>query len=106
MTKNQDIYLDFQTNPSLAQALADANPGDEIKMELTVMVKSKDDKGLSGTIEPGSVVPDGYEPDPDDKEDGGSPDDDDTTANAPQPPGSLATPPVVSAMNLRKKGTS
>lgn len=96
--KNQDVYLDFQTNPSLADALGDANVGDTVKLEMEIMVKSKDDKGLSGVIQPNSVVPEGFEVE-DDEENG-------NTTPAPQPPGSLATEPVTQAMTLKKKGKS
>lgn len=97
--KNGDIYLDFTTNPSLADAMGDANVGDKIKLELEIQVKSKDDKGISASIEPGSVVPDGYE-----KEEAG--DDSIETMPPPQPPGAVTPPPpVIQAMNLRKKGS-
>lgn len=96
--KNQDIFFNFTTNPSLADALADTNVGDTVKVELEVLVTSKDDKGISGTIQPDSVVPEGYE-----KEEP-SDDNDDVPAPVPSPPGSLASAPVMQAMNLRKKG--
>lgn len=96
--KNQDLYLDFISNPSLADALGDANPGDTIKLSLEILVKSKDDKGLSAAIQPDSVVPEGFEKEPT------GPDDTGDITPAPEPPGSLATPPVVQAMKLRKKG--
>lgn len=98
MARNQDIYFAFDTNPSLADSLADKNPGDVFEVTLKVQVKSKDDKGLSGTIEPDSVVPEGYEPE-EETEDSIT----DTTP-PPQPPGSLVVPPITQVMNLRKKG--
>jgi hypothetical protein len=96
LNRNQDIYLDFVTDPSLAAAFNDYNPGDKCTFEVTIEIKSKDMKGLSGTIEPGSVTPEGYEREEPNNDSG-------VTTPAPQPPGSFATAPVTVAMNLRKK---
>lgn len=94
--RNQDIFLDFTANPSLGDALSSYNVGDTCKLEIAVQIKSKDDKGISGVIQPDSIVPEGYE-----KEEGS---DDAGSTPAPVPPGGLAVPPVTQVMQLRKKG--
>lgn len=94
--RNQDIFLDFTTNPSLGDALKEYNVGDTCKLTVEVLIKSKDDKGISGVIQPDSIVPEGYEKEPGSDDAGATP--------APVPPGGLAVPPVTQVMNLRKKG--
>lgn len=95
--RNQDCFFDFKSNPSLGDALADKNPGDKFTVEMEVMVVSKDDKGMSVTIEPNSVVPSGYEKEED-------PDKIGEMTPTVQPPGALSVAPVQQAMYLRKKG--
>lgn len=101
-TRNCDGYYDFKANPSLADALADVNVGDKIKVEQEIIVLSKDDKGIAFNVEPESVIPNGYEkeePDPDDED----PSVGEVTPTV-QPPGALSVAPVQQAMYLRKKG--
>ena len=94
--RNQDLYLDFEANPALAEALANQNPGDKVKLELTVLIKSKDERGLSAVVEPGTIVPEGYEQEPGN--------DQDTPQRVPQPQaGTNAVMPVTVAMGLKKK---
>ena len=76
--------------------MSSAKIGSKVKLELEVLVKGNDAKGLSGVIEPDSVVPDGFE-----KVD---PDAVPPTTTAPEPSSAMATAPVTQAMNLRKKG--
>ncbi len=96
--RNLDIYLDFTADPDLASALSETPVGTKIKLEVEVLVTDLDAKGLTGTIEPGSIVPEGY------KRVEGE-DDQPSATPAPPPPGSLAVTPVVQVMNgLRKKG--
>lgn len=94
--RNSDVYLDFKSNPSLGDALADKAVGDKITLEMEVMIISKDDMGAACTIEPNSVIPDGYEKEED-------PDEIGETTPVPQPPGALSVAPVTQAMYLRKK---
>ena len=95
--RTQDIYLDFTSNPSLAEALSGKQAGDKIKLELEVLVKGIDEKGISGEIEPGTIVPEGYEAEEPDEEGN-------QTTPAPPPPGALTVAPVTVAMGLKKKG--
>jgi len=98
---NQDVYLDFTNNPTLADALSDANVGEKVKVEMVLLVKSKDDKGLSAAIDPGSVVPEGYEP-----VEGGDDNDGDEPAAPPQPAaGSMQAQPVEVMQRIKKKGS-
>jgi hypothetical protein len=100
--RNMDMYLDLSENPTLADAMQGKNAGDQVKLELTMLVKSIDDKGITGAIVPGSVVPDGYEPE-EPQDDGPS-----GAARTAVPPSPNAGPvpptPVEVAMGIRRKG--
>ncbi len=100
--RNDDIFIDFKKNPEVASALNDKNAGDECDLELTIEIISKDSKGISAKIQPGSIVPEGYVQEEDDDQPISS-----TQASANQPPGYLGpeVPAVVSAMRLKKKGS-
>lgn len=97
--RNQSIFLDFTSNASLAQALADKNPGDKVTLEMVVTVKTKDDQGMTGDIDPGTVVPEGFEPE--EPEQGETTD---PTAGADMQGTVPSMPPVMVAMGLKKKG--
>lgn len=95
--RNDSAFLDFKTNPSLADALGDVNVGDEFEAKVTFCLISKDSKGLSCSIE--KIIPDGFEEE--------EPDEIDSAGTAPdtaQPPGYLGPAPVVTAMKLKRKG--
>lgn len=95
---NQQCFLSFRENPSLADALNDINAGDEFKVELTLQCLDKTDTGISCNIVPGQIVPEGFilEENPSGGEIQKTP--------APEPPGSLAQTPVTVLTMLRKKG--
>jgi hypothetical protein len=101
--RNDDLFISFPKNPEVQTALADKNVGDTCKLELEIEIISRDSKGISATITPGSIVPEGYEQEDDEEDTGGN-----VTASANQPPGYLGpeTPPVISAMRLKRKGTN
>lgn len=97
---NQSAYFSFRTNPSLGDALADINPGDEFKVEVTLQCLSKDDKGISCDVVPGTVVPEGFV-----LEDNPTADEIQKTPS-PEPPGSLSQQPITVLTSLRRKGST
>lgn len=103
-TRNADGYVPFDTDPTLADALASKSPGDECEVEMTIQILSKDQNGMSFNIKPGTLTVEGYEreqpADSDDNSSGGA-----VETPPAQPPGSLGTAPVVTAMRLVKKGS-
>lgn len=103
--RNDDAFFSYAKNPDLQTALADKQVGDTCKLELEVEIISRDSKGISANIVENSVTPEGYE-----MED--TPDDmpiSSTSPSANQPPGYLGptqSPPVITAMRLKKKGSN
>ncbi len=63
MQATDTMRVTFDQNPAVAEALAQAKPGDEGKCEVRYTVKAKDDEGVDLIIE--AVVPEGYEVDED-----------------------------------------